>query len=222
MPSSAKPIGRPHPKESRTVTSSTMETTDQRNGRLYIVSGPSGAGKTTLCRTVLEHFGDMGYSISHTTRAPRGKEKDGVDYFFIPKADFLRGISEGRWAEWAEVHNNFYGTARDLLEKRLARGRDVLLDIDVQGMDQIVRNYPESVTIFIMPPSLEALRTRMDERGTDTPVVIEKRLRNAVLEIAAKDRYQHVIVNDQLPEAVRRVIDIIAARRGNPPPDPSA
>ncbi|WP_373500866.1 guanylate kinase [Desulfococcus sp.] len=204
------------------MTSSTMETTDQRNGRLYIVSGPSGAGKTTLCRTVLEHFGDMGYSISHTTRAPRGKEKDGVDYFFIPKADFLRGISEGRWAEWAEVHNNFYGTARDLLEKRLARGRDVLLDIDVQGMDQIVRNYPESVTIFIMPPSLEALRTRMDERGTDTPVVIEKRLRNAVLEIAAKDRYQHVIVNDQLPEAVRRVIDIIAARRGNPPPDPSA
>lgn len=222
MPSSARPIGRTLQKESRTVTSSTMETSNPRKGTLFIVSAPSGAGKTTLCRAVLEHFGDMGYSISHTTRPPRGKEKDGVDYFFIPKADFLRGISEGRWAEWAEVHDNFYGTARDLLEKRLTRGRDVLLDIDVQGMDQIVRNYPESVTIFIMPPSLEALRTRMETRGTDTQDVIEKRLRNAVLEIAAKDRYQHVIVNDQLPEAVRRMIDIIAARRGTPPPDPSA
>jgi guanylate kinase len=195
------------------VNSSTIETFARRKGNLFIVSAPSGAGKTTLCRAVLEHFGDIYYSVSHTTRPPRGQEQEGVDYFFIPKADFLRGIEEGCWAEWAEVHDNFYGTSRDMLEKRLAEGRDVLLDIDVQGMAQIVRKYPDSVTFFIMPPSLSALRTRMESRGTDTEAVIEKRLRNAENEIAAKDRYRHVIVNDQLQAAVSEMIALVSAYR---------
>lgn len=195
------------------MNSSTIETFARRKGNLFIVSAPSGAGKTTLCRAVLEHFGDIYYSVSHTTRPPRGQEQDGVDYFFIPKADFLRGIEERCWAEWAEVHDNFYGTSRELLEKRLAEGRDVLLDIDVQGMAQIVRKYPDSVTIFIMPPSLSALRTRMESRGTDTEAVIEKRLRNAENEIAAKDRYRHVIVNDQLQAAVSEMIALVSAYR---------
>lgn len=213
LPSSPSPIGRRQPKESRTVIASPLDPSPRRKGTLFIVSAPSGAGKTTLCRAVLAHFGDIAYSISHTTRPPRGQEKDGVDYFFIPREDFLRGIAEERWAEWAEVHDNFYGTSKELLESRLTAGRDILLDIDVQGMTQLIRHYPESVTIFIMPPSLEALRTRMESRGTDTPTVIEKRLKNAVQEIAAKDRYQHLIVNDRLPEAVDRMIEIISARR---------
>lgn len=199
------------------MTASTLDPSPRRKGTLFIVSAPSGAGKTTLCRAVLAHFGDISYSISHTTRPPRGQEKDGVDYFFIPREDFLRGIAEGRWAEWAEVHDNFYGTSRGLLESRLAEGRDVLLDIDVQGMDQLIRHYPESVTIFIMPPSLDALRTRMETRGTDAPAVIEKRLRNAHREIAAKNRYQHVIVNDRFPEALARMIEIVAACRPERP-----
>lgn len=199
------------------MTASTLDPSPRRKGTLFIVSAPSGAGKTTLCRAVLAHFPDICYSISHTTRAPRGREKDGVDYFFIPREDFLRGIPEGRWAEWAEVHDNFYGTSRDLLESRLAEGRDVLLDIDVQGMDQLVRHYPESVTIFIMPPSLDALRTRMESRGTDAPAVIEKRLGNAGREIAAKDRYQHLIINDRFPEALDRMIEIVTACRSERP-----
>lgn len=195
------------------MNSSTVEAPVRRKGNLFIVSAPSGAGKTTLCRAVLEHFGDIYYSVSHTTRPPRGQEKDGIDYFFIPKADFLRGIEERRWAEWAEVHDNFYGTSREMLEKHLAEGQDVLLDIDVQGTAQIVRKYPDSVTIFIMPPSLAALRTRMESRGTDTPSVIEKRLKNAEKEIAAKALYRHVIVNDRLPEAVSTMIDLVSACR---------
>ena len=199
------------------VRTSTVEAPARRKGTLFIVSAPSGAGKTTLCRAVLAHFGDIYYSVSHTTRPPRGRERDGVDYFFIPKAEFLRGIEEGRWAEWAEVHDNFYGTSREMLESRLAQGQDILLDIDVQGMAQIVRRYPESVTVFIMPPSMAALKSRMESRGTDAPAVIEKRLGNAEKEIAEKGRYQHIIVNDRLPEAVETLIDLVAARRTAPP-----
>ncbi len=192
----------------------------RRRGTLFIVSAPSGAGKTTLCRAVLAHFGDIYYSVSHTTRPPRGREQDGVDYFFIPKKEFLQGIDEGRWAEWAEVHDNFYGTSREMLENRLAAGQDILLDIDIQGMAQLVLQYPHSVTIFVMPPSLSALRRRMESRGTDSPAVIEKRLRNAATEIAAKDRYRHVIVNDRLADAVGEMIGIVAAcRRASPVPN---
>jgi guanylate kinase len=203
----------PAKESNNTVNDSTVEAPARRQGTLFIVSAPSGAGKTTLCRAALSHFSDIYYSVSHTTRPPRGEERDGIDYFFIPKAEFLQGIAAGRWVEWAEVHDNFYGTSRELLEKHLAEGRDVLLDIDVQGMTQIVGQYPESVTIFIMPPSLEALRTRMESRGADTAPVIEKRLKNAEKEIGARDRYQHVIVNDRLPEAIEALIALISACR---------
>lgn len=192
---------------------SNAESPSPRHGQLFIVSAPSGAGKTTLCRAVLAHFRDIYYSVSHTTRAPRGQERNSVDYFFIPKQEFLRGIEAERWAEWAEVHDNYYGTAKAMLEDQMAAGRDVLLDIDVQGMAQIVRQYPESITIFIMPPSIAVLRERMESRGTDTPEVIEKRLRNAEAEMAASGRYRHVIVNDHLPAAIREMIDIIGAHR---------
>lgn len=166
-----------------------------------------------MCRAVLDRFPDMTYSISSTTRSPRGTERDGVDYRFIDKPAFLKGIEEDRWAEWAEVHGNYYGTSADMLDRELNRGRDVLLDIDVQGTFKILERYPEAVTIFIMPPAFDTLRERMEKRGTDSPSVIERRLENARFEIAQKDRYRHVIVNDDLQAAVFELISLIESYR---------
>lgn len=184
-----------------------------KKGRLFVISAPSGAGKSTLCAAVLERFQDMVYSISSTTRAPRGSERDGVDYHFIDRAAFLRGVEEGRWAEWAEVHGNYYGTSAEMLDREMAQGRDVLLDIDVQGTLQILDRYPDAVTIFIMPPTFEALRERMENRGTDSEAVIQRRLENARAEIAQKDRYRHVVVNDDLKQAVSDLIAVIESYR---------
>jgi len=184
-----------------------------RPGLLFILSAPSGAGKSTLCRAVLDHFPDISYSISYTTRQPRKGEQDGVDYYFIAKDEFENGIGRGRWAEWAEVHDNYYGTSADLLDRGLNGGQDILLDIDVQGMGQIVARYPAGITIFIMPPSLEILRSRLQTRGTDSPEVIAVRLRNAQKEMAQKNRYRHVIVNDQLADATAELIGIFEKYR---------
>lgn len=192
-----------------TVTSSVPD----RPGLLFILSAPSGAGKSTLCRAVLDHFPDMLYSISYTTRQPRPGEQDGVHYYFIAKDEFKKGIGQGRWAEWAEVHDNYYGTSADLLDRGLNGGQDILLDIDVQGMGQILVRYPAGITIFIMPPSLEILRSRLEKRGTDSPEVIAVRLRNAQKEMAQKDRYRHVINNDRLAAATTELIGIFEKYR---------
>jgi guanylate kinase len=184
-----------------------------RPGRLFILSAPSGAGKSTLCRAVLKHFPDMLYSISYTTRPPRNGERDGVHYYFISRDEFKTGIERGRWAEWALVHDNYYGTSADMLDRGLNAGQDILLDIDVQGMGQIQASYPAGITIFIMPPSLEILRSRLEARGTDSPEVIAVRLRNAQQEMAQKDRYRHIVVNDQLAVATDRLIGIIEKYR---------
>lgn len=189
-----------------------MQATDtgQVRGSLFIVSAPSGAGKTTLCRAVRERIPDLIYSISHTTRFPREGEVHGVDYYFISLREFENGIENGKWLEWALVHDHFYGTSKDQIEHHLSQGRDILLDIDVNGAVQILEKYPESITIFIMPPSLDVLRRRLEKRGTDAPETIAKRLENAAHEIARKDLYRHVIVNDVLPEAVERMAAIIS------------
>jgi len=184
-----------------------------RPGRLFILSAPSGAGKSTLCRAVLDHFPDMLYSISYTTRAPRQGEQDGVHYYFIARDEFKQGIEQGRWAEWALVHDNYYGTSAELLDRGLNGGQDILLDIDVQGMGQIIARYPAGVAIFIMPPSLEILRRRLETRGTDNPEVIAVRLKNAQQEMAQKDRYRHIIVNDRLADATTELIGIIEKYR---------
>ncbi len=196
-------------KKETAVTSSVTE----RLGLLYIISAPSGAGKSTLCRAVLDHFPDMLYSISYTTRQPRQGERDGVHYYFIARDEFKKGIDQGRWAEWAQVHDNYYGTSADLLDRGLNGGKDILLDIDVQGMGQIQASYPAGITIFIMPPSLEILCTRLESRGTDSPEVIAVRLRNAQQEMAQKDRYRHIIINDQLAVATTELIGIIEKYR---------
>jgi len=179
-------------------------------GCLFIVSAPSGTGKSTLCQAARERFPDLVYSISFTTRSPRAGEKDGVDYFFISPSEFEARIGRGDWVEWAKVHGHYYGTSADFLNQQLSAGRRVLLDIDVVGAKQILNRFPESVTIFIMPPSLDALRRRLETRGTDDAESIEKRLVNAEKEIAEKDFYRHVIVNDRLDAAIDAFCDIIA------------
>jgi guanylate kinase len=186
---------------------------NKSGGNLFIISAPSGAGKTTLCKAVLERCSDIVYSISYTTRPPRGNEKNGQDYFFIAKEDFEKKIKEGYWAEWANVHGYFYGTSHEFLDNYLSKGRDILLDIDVQGTRQILEHYPNSVTIFIMPPSLEALRVRLESRATDSAEVIEKRLKDAGKEIEQRYIYRYVIVNDKLDEAVDRLTSILANYR---------
>jgi len=176
-----------------------------KRGHLFIISAPSGAGKTTLVKAALKQFTDMLYSISYTTRKPRADERNGVDYHFVSKQDFKKGIKKGHWAEWAEVYGNYYGTSAEFIEKSLSSGYDILLDIDVQGTVQILKHYPDSVTIFILPPSMNALRKRLEMRASDSKAVIEKRLVNAREEMAQKKMYRHIIVNDKLPAAIEEL-----------------
>ncbi|MGD2187545.1 MAG: guanylate kinase [Desulfobacterales bacterium] len=180
-----------------------------KSARLFILAAPSGGGKTTLCREVLKRFSDLLYSVSYTTRPLRNGEQEGVDYYFITKSDFENGIAAGKWAEWALVHGNYYGTSADFLNKSLANGRDILLDIDVQGTRQILERYPDSVAIFIKPPSLEVLQQRLIARGTDSAESIAIRLQNAEKEMAQQDQYHHVVINDRLSKAVPDLISII-------------
>ena len=183
--------------------------TNSKRGHLFIISAPSGGGKTTLSKAVLNRFKDIIYSISYTTRSPRNSEQDGVDYYFIPKKDFEERIKSGLWAEWAKVHGNYYGTSAEFLEKGLASGRDMLLDIDVQGTIQILGKYPDSITIFIMPPSLETLGKRLEMRRTESRTTIKRRLLTAEKEMAQKDLYRYIIVNDQLSVAIEELVAII-------------
>lgn len=182
-------------------------------GYLYIVSAPSGAGKSTLCRVLTERLPALRYSISTTTRPPREGEVDGRDYFFTDVETFKAGIQHNKWAEWAEVHGNYYGTSAEFIDHERAAGRDVLLDIDVQGAAQLRVKYPDAVTIFIMPPSLDVLRQRLEQRGADSPETIEKRMANARQEIAQRDVYQYIIVNDRLEAAAEKLVAIFRSAR---------
>ncbi|MGA6927711.1 MAG: guanylate kinase [Desulfosarcina sp.] len=183
--------------------------TGSRGGRLFVVSAPSGAGKTTLCRAARRLLPNLVYSVSSTTRAPRKGERDGQDYFFVTPARFREGIRSGQWAEWARVHGHYYGTSARFIEDHLRAGRDVLLDIDVQGAEQILRRYPRAVTIFIAAPSMMALRQRLSDRGLDSQEVIDRRMKNAEGEMARKGMYRHVVVNDDLDVAIARFVSLL-------------
>ncbi|MBF0100209.1 MAG: guanylate kinase [Desulfobacterales bacterium] len=180
-----------------------------KNGKLFIISAPSGAGKTTICKAILKEFAMLLYSVSYTTRAPRQGEQHGLDYFFVSQSDFIKGIEQGQWAEWAQVHGNYYGTSAQFIDAKLSDGYNVLLDIDVQGALQILKKYPTSVSIFIMPPSFDVLQTRLYQRGTENTSTIEKRLLKAKEEMAQKDKYHHIVINDQLDRAIADVRSII-------------
>ncbi|HTL12291.1 MAG TPA: guanylate kinase, partial [Bdellovibrionota bacterium] len=170
---------------------------------LVILSAPSGAGKTTLCKRLLEEFSDsLELSISATTRAPRAGEKQGEHYYFITQKEFDHRVTQGRFAEWARVHGFCYGTLRDTVEDSFARGKSVLLDIDVQGAASLREAYPgRCFSVFIAPPSLAELKRRLEGRGTDSPAVIERRIQNAEDEMKRQDEFDEVLINDDLDKA---------------------
>jgi guanylate kinase len=183
-------------------------------GLLLVISAPSGCGKTTILKQVMAKVSGLKFSVSHTTRQPRLGERDGIDYHFVSKEEFLalRDQQPSGFLEWAEVHGNFYGTSRRDVETLLAAGKDVVLDIDIQGAAQVKDN-ADPVTVFISPPTLAELERRLRGRGTESPENLAVRLANAEKEMAAADTYRYLIVNDVLEQAVRDLQAIITAER---------
>ncbi len=182
-------------------------------GDLFVVSAPSGAGKTTLCRRLLAELPDLSFSVSYTTRPPRHGEMDGVAYHFVTRERFLAMREAGEFFEWAEVHGNFYGTGKGEVTSRISQGEDVLLDIDVQGARRIREIFPEAVTIFVLPPSWEALEKRLGGRGTEDREVLALRLTNARTELDAAHEYDYLVVNDEIDRALADLVGIVRARR---------
>ena len=176
-----------------------------------ILSSPSGGGKTTIARMLLKRREDVGYSISCTTRAPRNGEENGRDYHFLTVDEFRERRSRGEFAESAEVHGNFYGTLRSEIERVFETGRHVVMDIDIQGARQFVAAYPESVLVFLLPPSAEVLLGRLTGRQTESPEAVQRRLTGARDELAAVGSYQYVVVNDDLELAYTQVASIVDA-----------
>ena len=183
----------------------------KRQGLLFIISAPSGAGKTTLCKEVVDILPNMRHSVSYTTRLPRPGEVHGRDYYFISPVEFEKMTNAGEFAEWAEVHGNLYGTAIQTLNKYRAEGIDVILDIDCQGARQLKEHYREGVFIFILPPSFHELRRRLDLRNSESPDVKERRIRNAAEEIKESSWYDYIIVNDIYSKAVEDLKSVLIA-----------
>jgi guanylate kinase len=187
-----------------------------RRGELFILSAPSGSGKTTLVRHLLGGglgMGELAFSVSHTTRRPRGDEMDGRDYHFVSAGVFQGMIAADQFLEWAEVHSNYYGTSWAEVTPRLEAGTDVLMDIDVQGAERVVARYPEAHSIFVMPPSYEVLQQRLSQRGLDDPQEIARRLAVSRWEMRRSDRYKYVIINDDARRASAALSAIIVEKR---------
>lgn len=178
-------------------------------GRIFVVSAPSGTGKTTVLKRLLERRPELVYSVSATTRAPRPGEVHGKDYFFLSPEEFHKKVDEDGFAEWAEVHGNLYGTPETFLETQISRGKDVLLAIDTQGAFQLKKRHPEAVLIFLAPPSFEELERRLRARQTESEDVAQRRLEVAKKELELKHRYDHIVVNDDIDGAARRIEMII-------------
>ena len=182
-------------------------------GLLIVVSGASGTGKGTVCKKLLSELPNVHYSISATTRQPRQGEVDGREYYFISEDEFKRWIADGKFLEYAEVYGNFYGTPLTKIEERLNRGEDVLLEIDVQGALNVKRKCPDGVYIFLLPPSLDELKCRIEGRGSETPDSLKRRLQAAVAEIQIGREYDYAVVNDTVDEAVAQIEAILVAER---------
>jgi guanylate kinase len=185
-------------------------------GALIVVSAPSGAGKSSLAERVLKLVDNLCFSISYTTREPRGAEQHGVDYYFVSETEFESMSERREFLECAEVHGHLYGTHEKSVEDVLADGFDVMLDIDVQGAEQIRRRVPDAISIFILPPSRETLEARLQARNLNVPADIERRLRNAGIEVQLYERFDYVIVNDDLDRALAQLEAIIIAERCRP------
>jgi guanylate kinase len=181
-----------------------------------VISAPSGSGKTTLVQKLIASFSDLRFSVSYTTRAPRGAERGGVDYHFVTRREFQEKIGRGELLEWAEVHGNLYGTSKPETERIRAEGQDILLDVDVQGADQVRKAEPEAVTMFVMPPSLQVLEERLRGRKQDSADVIEGRLAGARREIDRYRDYHYVLVNDDVEETAELLKAIVLAERARP------
>ena len=184
-----------------------------QKGLLIVISGASGTGKGTVCKKLLADLPEVAYSISATTRNPRSGEVDGREYYFLNVSEFKTWIDEGKFLEYAEVYGNFYGTPLNKIEERLNRGEDILLEIDVQGALNVKRKCPEGVYIFLLPPSLEELKSRIEGRGTENPESLSRRLKNAVSEIKIGLEYDYVVVNDTIDNAVAQIKAILTAER---------
>lgn len=180
-------------------------------GILIVLSGPSGAGKGTICAALRQQLPNLVYSVSMTTRAPRVGEEEGVSYFFRDKEEFQRLIKEDAFLEYAQVYDNFYGTPKQHVMDLLSEGKSVILEIDIQGAMQVKERFSEAVFIYIVPPSLDILSNRLRDRGTDAADVIDKRLSKASSELALAHRYDYIVVNDVLPDAVEKVASILRA-----------
>ena len=185
----------------------------ERKPTVIVVSAPSGAGKTTVLARVLRDLGGIRFSVSHTTRAPRGAERDGVEYHFVDRPGFERLLAEGSLLEWAEVHGNLYGTGLSEIERAKAAGVDILLDLDVQGAAQVRRRIPDAVTVFILPPSYDVLEARLRGRGQDDEATMRRRLAAAGREIDAFENYDYAIVNEDLDASVEELKSIVRAAR---------
>jgi guanylate kinase len=186
---------------------------ERKSGLLLALSAPSGAGKSTITRGLLESDPGMRYSVSVTTRPIRPGEVDGRHYFFVSEGEFLEMISRGEFYEYARVHGNLYGTRKAWIEEQLAKRRDILLDIDVEGGRSIKSKVPSAVLVFILPPSMDALERRLRARGTDDDATIRRRMENARREIAHAGDYDYVVMNDDLDDTLRRLRCIIEAER---------
>lgn len=182
-------------------------------GTLFIFSAPSGAGKTSLVKKLIEQTSFIGASVSHTTRAPRAGEVDGKDYHFVSQEQFQQMVGEGAFLEHAQVFDNFYGTSQAWVEAELKAGRDVILEIDWQGAAQVRRLIPEAVSVFIAPPSIEALRERLNGRGQDCEEIIERRMQDARNEMSHYAEFDYLIINDNFENALAELRSIIIARR---------
>ncbi|MCK4906513.1 MAG: guanylate kinase [Spirochaetes bacterium] len=174
--------------------------TEDFQKRLFIISGPSGSGKTTLVKKIFKEFPEIQFSISATTRSPRTGEQDGVDYYFLNEKGFKDYLEKDQFAEWAIVHNNYYGTLKSEIKNKTREKKLCILDIDVQGAKSLRQNYPKANYIFVVPPSIEELKNRLKHRETDSSEIIELRVKNAIKELEEKDNYDYVLTNKNLNE----------------------
>lgn len=180
---------------------------------VFIISAPSGSGKSTLVNEVLRHLPGLEFSVSYTTRAPRGSEKSGREYYFVSRQEFERMIEGNEFLEYADVFGNYYGTCKSFLRNATSQGKDLLLDIDVQGAEQIKKKLPEAVSIFVLPPNRKELELRLRHRSLDSEQVIERRLATATREIENYEKYDYILVNDRLEPSVESLKSILQAVR---------